>query len=368
VKKSSFIAASALVLLLAGCSSGKLASSALPTATVTSSGSSTITIDVGNGTPIKVKGPINLAYFAPGANNSWLQAAIRGVKEAIAKVPGATVTVFDAQWDGTKQFNQVQSALQSGRYNAGLIDPVNSKLMCNIVSQDAPKAGMIISNITHPICDKYGSEGEARWTPGTLNYVDANDTVGELKAYAQFIMDQNPGKQKMVTISGPEIDGMTKNVQEAFRQITTSGARPNFNLSNIINTDFSLTQAQSKLTALLQANPDISIIWAPATSDVAQGAYSALKAAGLTGKVKLYEKGGSPWAIQMLSAGQIAGSQPQYPYTEGRIAVEQLASAFAGQAVQRFIPSYGIQYSAVDKARGFAFLDQTAAKNFKSEY
>ncbi|MCB1485824.1 MAG: sugar ABC transporter substrate-binding protein [Bauldia sp.] len=327
-----------------------------------------VTIDVGNGKTVEVTGPIRLAYFAPGSNNSWLQAAIKGVEDAIAKVPGASVTVFDAQWDGVKQFNQVQNALQSGQFNVGLIDPVNSQLMCNIVSKDAADAGVVMSNFTHPICDRYPEEGEARYTPGTLNYVDANDTVGELKAYIKFIVEQNPGKQKMVTISGPPIDGMTKNLQTAFAQLQEEGLDPDFDISNLITTNFSLAEAHSKLGALLQANPDVTIVWAPATSDVAQGGYAALKELGRVGEVKVYEKGGSPWAIEMLRKGEINGSQPQYPYTIGRIAVEQIADAFAGKTVPTFVPDYGVEYNDVDKARGFQFLDQEAAQDFQSEY
>lgn len=327
-----------------------------------------VSIDVGTDKKIDVKGPIKLAYFAPGTNNSWLQAAVRGVNEAIAKVPGATVTVFDAQWDGVKQFNQVQNALQSGRFNVGLIDPVNSQLMCNIVSKDAAKSNVVMSNFTHPICDRYPEDGTGRYTPGTLNYVDANDTINELKAYVKFIGQQNPGKQKMVTLSGPPIDGMTKNIQSAFEQLKKEGFDPDLDLSSLITTNFSLNEAQTKLAPLLQANPDITIVWAPATSDVAQGAYAAIKAVGRADKVKVYEKGGSPWAVGMLAKGDIAGSQPQYPYTIGRIAVEQIVDAFAGKQVPRFVPDYGVKYNAEDQARGFQFLDQNAAKSFKSEY
>jgi ribose transport system substrate-binding protein len=326
-----------------------------------------VPIDIGVGT-MKVTGPIKLAYFAPGSNNSWLQAAIRGVKEAIEKIPGATVTVFDAQWDGVKQFNQVQNALQSGQFNVGLIDPVNSQLMCNIVSKDAAKAEVVMSNFTHPICDRYPQEGEDRYTAGTLNYVDANDTVSELKAYTKFIGEQNPGKQKMVTLSGPPIDGMTKNLQSAFQQLKKENFDPDLDVGNLITTNFSLAEAHTKLGALLRANPDVTIVWAPATSDVAQGAYAAIKEAGLTGKIKVYEKGGSPWAIDMLRKGEIAGSQPQYPYTIGRIAVEQIADAFAGKAIPRFVPDYGVRYNDEDKKRGFQLLDQKSAEQFKSEY
>ena len=355
-KLASVVSAAALAAIVAGGAS------------MTMAAGGSVSIDVGIDHKIDVQGPIKLAYFAPGANNSWLQAAIRGVKEAIAKVPDASVTVFDAQWDGVKQFNQVQNALQSGKFNVGLIDPVNSQAMCNIVSKEAAKSNVVMSNFTHPICDRYPEEGEKRYTPGTLDYVDANDTVNELKAYVEFIGKANPGKQKLVTLSGPPIDGMTKNVQTAFAQLKAANFDPDLDLSNLITTNFSLDEAHTKLAALLQANPDITIVWAPATSDVAQGAYAAVKEAGMTGKVKVYEKGGSPWAIDMLSKGLIAGSQPQYPYTIGRIAVEQIADAFAGKAIPRFVPDYGVKYGPEDQARGFQFLDQKAAQSFKSEY
>jgi hypothetical protein len=88
----------------------------------------------------------------------------------------------------------------------------------------------------------------------------------------------------------------------------------------------------------------------------------------MVGKVKVYEKGGSPWAVDMLRKGEIAGSQPQYPYTIGRIAVEQIADSFAGKVIPHFVPDYGVQYNADDKARGFQLIDKAAAQKFKSEY
>ena len=59
-----------------------------------------VTIDVGNGKTVEVTGPIRLAYFAPGSNNSWLQAAIKGVEDAIATEGWTNVEAHQIGYDG----------------------------------------------------------------------------------------------------------------------------------------------------------------------------------------------------------------------------------------------------------------------------
>lgn len=327
----------------------------------------TVSVGVGRGV-VKVKGPIHLAYFAPGENNSWLQAAIKGAKDAIKKIPGSTITVFDPNWNATAQFNEVQTALQSGKYNAALIDPVNSQLMCKIMTTTAPQKGVLVANITHPLCNKYYNGGVKRWSPGTLTYVDANDTVGEMRAYLTYMAKTNPGPQELVAISGPPADGMTKNIERAVAQLRASKKFPKFKVVKILTTDFSLTQAQSQLSSLLQANPNISIVWSPATSDVTRGAYAAILGANRTDKIKLYEKGGSSWVVQMVKKGAIVGTQPQYPYSNTYVAVQQLLKAFRGKKVSRFIPDYGKKYNAADRKRGFQLFTRENIKSYKPEY
>lgn len=324
-------------------------------------------VSVGTRT-VSVKGPIHLAYFAPGENNSWLLSAIKGAKDTISEIPGATITVFDGNWTPQTQYNQVQTALESGKYNAALIDPVDTQLMCHITTKTAPEHGMLIENITHPLCSRYSKEGEQRWSPGTMGYVDANDTVAELKDYMMWIAKENPGQQEAAVISGPPNDGMTKNLQIAIRQMEASGKYSQFHFVDLITTEFSLTQAQEKLSALLQSHPKLSVVFTPATSDVTRGAYAAIAGAHRTGSVKLYGKGGSEWEANAVKSGEVQAMQPQYPYSNTQIAVLQLDKAFHGEPTERFVPNYGVTYDAEDQKLGFQLFTQGNIGSYKPQY
>src|SRR5215217_2775184 len=88
-------------------------------------------------------GPLRLAVFLPGTNNADLQSRITYLNGAIKKIPGATMTIFDAKFDVTTQVNQIQNALQSKRFNAAIAAPIDGVLMCDAFSKQAPAAGVL---------------------------------------------------------------------------------------------------------------------------------------------------------------------------------------------------------------------------------
>lgn len=351
---SAFAAVAAVAIFATGCA-----------AQAPSSTGPKVTIDAG-GTPVEVQGPIRLAYFAPGTSNAWLQASTNTVKAAVAKIDGATVTVFDAKWDGTTQFNQVQNALQSGKFNAAIIDPINDQIMCDPMSKVAPSKGMIVSVIAVPLCGRALKVKDEQYTPGTLNYIGGTDSQTVFDGYIDYMAKENPGKQTVIALSGPQLFGVTKNLDAAIEK--AKAAHPEFNIVSVADTDYSLAQGQSKLAPLLQANPETSVVFSAANSDVTQGAYQALKAAGMLDKVKLYDKGASKWAIDQLRGGAIAASSPYYPATMAQQSVNAIADAFAGKKVPAYLPNDGATLTGDALQTGVQILDKDVAAKFDPEY
>ncbi|TPW74826.1 sugar ABC transporter substrate-binding protein [Schumannella soli] len=346
--------ATALVGLVAGCSSGTSAATGKK-----------VTVDAG-GTSVSVQGPIRLAYFAPSVNNAWLQSSTSTVKAEVAKIKDAKVTVFDAKWDGTTQFNQVQNALQSNRFNAMIIDPINDEIMCKIMSQTAPKKGVVVSVIAVPLCGRALKVGEEQYTPGTLNYIGGTDSSTVFEGYIEHMAKENPGPQKVIALSGPKLFGVTKNLEKAIE--TMKKKYPDFDIVSTVDTDYTLNQGQAKLAPLLKANPDTTVVFSAANSDVTQGAYQALKGAGLDGKVKLYDKGASKWAIEQLRDGTLAGSSPYYPSTMAAQSVKAIAAAFAGEKVTSYLPNDGAELTGEAAKTGVQILTPADAKSFDPEY
>src|SRR3990172_305008 len=184
----------AALVLAAACGDDDDESDAGPTTTQGDGGSPTqssgeVEIDIGGGKTVTLDAsePLSIAYFVVGTSTSYLQANGDAAKAAAAEI-GATIDVFDAEFAPEKQLNQVENALQSGKYNAFVFQPVSGPQACDLISKDAPDKGILVSINIAQLCDRGFNEGEELWQPGTLNYVGSTTTLGYYQAWAEEIV------------------------------------------------------------------------------------------------------------------------------------------------------------------------------------
>jgi len=117
------VAVAACVLVAAcGGPSGSAGTSASTGASTTAAPSGSVTID---GKQYEVDGPLRLGVFIAQGGNGYATALLDGFKQAVAAIPGASVTTFDGRSDPTAQLNQLENALASGKYNTMLIAPLS---------------------------------------------------------------------------------------------------------------------------------------------------------------------------------------------------------------------------------------------------
>ena len=83
------------------------------------------------------------------------------------------------------------------------------------------------------------------------------------------------------------------------------------------------TKAATIAAALIQGNPDMSVIYATSGPE-AVGAASAIKAAGVGDKVKLVSFDSNPEQIQLLKSNQLAATVGQSPYKSASLAVSTI--------------------------------------------
>jgi ribose transport system substrate-binding protein len=107
----------------------------------------------------------------------------------------------------------------------------------------------------------------------------------------------------------------------------------------------------AKVTAaLLQRYPDLSGLYATDTND-ADGASSAILAAGKRGKVKLVAYDASAKAVAGLKSGLFDGIVSQSPYDEGYQAVKVLSDVLTGKVSKASVPYlYGTGSAYIDKS------------------
>lgn len=327
--------------LVAGCGSSGTSSSTSSSGGASGGaggaggGSGNVSVDVGTSSPVKVSGRPRLAFYIFGSGNAYGAAEKRGALRA-ARDNGIGVTLYDGAFDPQRQFNQMQTAIQSGRFNAFSLDPVDANLMCNIASKTAPARGIVVSVFDQPLCGRYAQPTTAGlWQPGTLNFVAGYFTLQRMQDWLNAIVRQFPGPQRVGLITGLAVDSLSKDFDADIA--TLKKTNKDFDVVGEQRTDYTTTKGYAAAQSLLQSNPDLTLIITD-YSDVTVGASRAIQQAGKGAKVKLADFGGSGAVTALVRNGTVALTTPTYPYSEAVNSINSLMDAFDGKKVPRVGP------------------------------
>ncbi|OWO91960.1 sugar ABC transporter substrate-binding protein [Rhizobium esperanzae] len=237
--------------------------------------------------------------------------------EAEAKKRGIEVITVDAKGDGPTQVNQIQDLLTQ-KIDALIYIPAGAAA-ASVPVKLAKNAGIPVVNV----------DRNAEGAPGDTFL--ATDSVASAKAVCDYILKEAGGKGKMVIIHGqkgttPEVD-RSKGCGESLK------ASPDVKVvaeqySNIWSQDEGFQIMQN----MLQANPDVSIVFAQADA-LALGAAQAIKVAKPSGKIVVGGFDGDTAALEALSKGVFDVTATQQTQKMGRDAVENAAKLVAGEKV-----------------------------------
>lgn len=302
-------------------------------------GSATRAVNVGGGQKVEVQTgkPLKIAFFVQATNNSYFQANIAGAKERAKKL-GVNLDVFDGKFDATTQANQMQNALTRG-YDAWIVQAVEGTQVCDVATKQAPQQGILVSVVTLPVCGRSTKDGEATWAPGTLNFVGGLETPASFKAVLEKAVSDNPGPQKVGVLTGQDINPITLSLEKALKEVTTE--HPEFKVVAKERTDYTVPVAQQKAETMIQANPDLNIIF-DAYSNLSKGVVPALQAAGRSpGEIKIYETGGTTWAVGALKEGWVQATTARYPRTMLEASVQSLVDAQKERSTPHFVANDG---------------------------
>jgi ribose transport system substrate-binding protein len=367
VRKGMAVAAVlSLALIGAGCGSDSSSSSSSTGASTGSSSGSgeNINIDVGLPKPISWKKgqKVKIAFFEIAVNNGWTQSQVNGAKAEAAKL-GASIQIFDAKGDAQTQFNQIQTALTGGQFNAFMTTAVSAPLVCNILTKQAPAKNILVIATHNALCENGSKSGPAQWVPGMLSFIGGLGSPAFWTAFAEDVVKDNPGPTKAILLEGPGSDGTSKNSAPAIAAVVKQ--HPDFKIVSTQPTDYTAAGGfKAAQTALLQ-NPDATVVMS-VYSGSTQGAAQAIKAAGLTNKVKLYDQGGDASSIAAIKAGTQQMTAPLFPQTGTETAVQLFVKAGNGEKVPRYVANDGSKYAASDDAP--FFVTKENVDSFKAEY
>ncbi|XUY28685.1 sugar ABC transporter substrate-binding protein [Agrobacterium sp. rho-8.1] len=242
---------------------------------------------------------------------------IKQAVEAEAKTRGITVVTVDAKGDGPTQVNQIQDLLTQN-IDALIYIPAGAAA-ATVPVKLAKAAGVPVINI----------DRNADGAPGDTFL--ATDSVASANAVCKHILEKAGGKGKMVMIHGqkgttPEVD-RTKGCMEAVK------AYPDVKIvaeqwSNLWSQDEGFQIMQN----MLQANPDVSIVFAQADG-LALGAAQAIKVAKPTQTITLGGFDGDTAALEALKNGVFDVTATQQTQKMGREAVDSAVKIVAGEKV-----------------------------------
>lgn len=262
---------------------------------------------------------LKLAFFSVGSNNSYLQAGIKGAKEAAAKY-NADIEVFDGGFDSAKQLGQVTNAISRG-FDGFVIEPNNSEQLCSAVKSSL-EADIAVGITNVPACDApYDGVYE-----GTAIFVGGQSPDVYQQWFEQGLTSGTDGE--FAVLNGPATQGNTVRARQVLDQL--KGQFPGWKEVAFDYTDYQASIALSKTQTILQQYPNLKVLFSSYAGHT-PGAISAIKAAGKEGQVKVHDLGGDQVMFQALEKGQITSTLAYLPYEEQYRAVQAVVAQLRGQ-------------------------------------
>lgn len=320
----------------AGCGSGNSDSPGSGTST-TAGGGGGVKLDLGDGQTITTKtDKPKVAYFGT-TGNLYLQAYEDGVKQ-VADANGIDYTWFDAKFDPARQMEQIQNVLQKGGYDAFVVVPLDGNTLCPVLTRTVPAKGVAVFTSLTVICDRgLRPEGDELWAPGTVAQIQNDSTYTEDEKWMDQIAQRFDKRETVAMLNSPPLITVSMAFNKALRYAQSK--YPNFDLKYNVTTDQTTPDCLAKTQTLLQAHPDTSVILSN-YSDCTIGAIRAIKAAGRSDSVRLFDVGGSHQSFEAIRSGDLELTTYHTPHDNGARAMQAVVDAFAGKTVPRYIGVY----------------------------
>lgn len=290
-----------VALLLAGCSSSGASTPSSPSSASLSN--------------------LNIGFFSPGTSNTFAATVGKGGVDEAKKL-GVKLTNISGNFDVQTQVNQLQQAIQRKTYNAWVVVPLDSNQECPIIKQGIA-AGIKVVMAVAPICgDSYpkGATGIVSVQNRSLyntwwDYILTNTKPGEIAVMTGGAR----GVDYESTIADDALDAQLKN-HKGFTVVS--------NQALSYATDAAYQNAQ----ALIKSHPNLKAIVSN-YSGMTEGVVNAIKQAGKTGQIALYDFDGDKNIVAAIKSGDVTMTAPGMPHSEGAGAVKMTVDAWLGKAI-----------------------------------
>jgi ribose transport system substrate-binding protein len=333
-------------LALAACGSSS-------SSTTASSGSASS--GAGGGSGANSTKAVTIAYLSFAVENSY-DAPMLAAAQTVASDQGATLKVFDANNSPQTQYSQLQDVINSGQYNAIIVQPIFGTGLTSLVGQAIAK-GIKVVNMDQILGPKLDTD-QPQVTGLSANVTFVPTEIGT-KLGQQVIAacaSQNLSPCNIGYLWDIKASALDVAINGAF-QAAIKGSPVKIVAQG--QSFFTPTMGEQAVQTMLQASPNLNLI--VGSDQGIEGGATAIATAHKTGKVLLVGYGASAAAIAGVSSGAWYSDVAQAPASEGRLAVQALVKAVRN----------GTDSGAVDPVAGLpngGIVTKANASQFTAEW
>jgi len=281
--------------------------------------------------------PVKIAFLSFAVANSYDQPMLAAAKAA-ARAHGAQLTVLDANNNPATQLSQLQTAVDSGQYNAIITEPIYGPGLIPEV-RVAIKKGIKVANVDEILgtnlrshaTEVPGLAANIVFVPYDLGYKMGQETVRACAA--KHISNCQVGF--MYDFKATPFDTALR------RGYNAAIARHHIQIVAEGQSQYTITVGLSAAQNMLTAHPGLNVV-----VGADQGIEGTQRVAPK--RLILIGYGGSAAALHGVASGSWYGDVVQLPASEGRDAVNDLVKAvrngktFSGVELSLSLPNGGI--------------------------
>ncbi|HTZ53889.1 MAG TPA: substrate-binding domain-containing protein, partial [Candidatus Acidoferrum sp.] len=244
-----------------------------------------------------------------------------GMKTEAAKY-GYSLVVVDANRDNAKQQSQVEDFI-SNKVDAIVLTPYDSTAIGSAIVE-ANKANIPVFTADIASTSKLGT---------VVAHVASDNVQGGMQA-AKLICKAVGTSGTVAILDEPEVTSVQDRVK-GFKAGLASGC-PGVTVVADVDAGGERAKADSSMSDVLQSNPNVKGVFG-INDDSALGAVSAIKAAGMTGKIAVVGYDATPEAKAAIKAGTMYGDAIQYPEKIGELTIDTIHDYFAGKTPPKVV-------------------------------
>lgn len=244
------------------------------------------------------------------------------------KSAGGTVDVLSANFDPQKQLAQCQDAITSGRFNALVVDAVDSPSAVPCAKQ-AGAAGLKVIAMENPIgpsrTEVAPQLDDVQGSSVIYPLDDAKHTFELVRkacegvARCQWVIE-------IGALSSPLDSTKLKYLKER------AAATDNIEVVQVVQGNYDPSVTVKSAPDVLSSHPDLNV-WTFESDTNAVAAIPAVKAAGMADQVKLIGDGGSRAGAAAIKAGTMYGSVAAFPASQAEAAAKMVIDAVNGTEI-----------------------------------